>query len=147
MTVYYLPGTTGWDDFALFTGVPTALWLPAMQTSDGSFGVQNNQFGFNINWASDQTVVVEACTNLSNPDLAAGANQHAHDRLGLFQRSAVDELSRPFLPPALAVIIWFATRFSGRAKAEPEKFGFTPFHPGLNISLTRAARASGVNGF
>jgi hypothetical protein len=68
LTVYYLPGTTGWDDFALLTGVPTALWLPAMQTSDDSFGVQNNQFGFNINWASGQTVVVEACTNLANSD-------------------------------------------------------------------------------
>ncbi|MGO8835923.1 MAG: leucine-rich repeat domain-containing protein [Limisphaerales bacterium] len=67
VTVYYLPGTTGWDEFALLTGVPTALWSPAMQTSDGSFGVRNNQFGFNINWASDQTVVVEACTNLANP--------------------------------------------------------------------------------
>jgi hypothetical protein len=65
-TVYYLPDTTGWD--TTFASIPTALWLPAMQTSDGSFGVQNNQFGFNINWASDQTVVVEACTNLFNPD-------------------------------------------------------------------------------
>jgi hypothetical protein len=63
---YYLPGTTGWD--STFAGVPTALWLPAMQTSDGSFGVQTNQFGFNIIWASGQTVVVDACTNLSNPD-------------------------------------------------------------------------------
>jgi hypothetical protein len=29
--------------------------------------VRNNQFGFNINWARGQTVVVEACTNLANP--------------------------------------------------------------------------------
>jgi len=68
VTVYYLPGTTGWDDFALLAGVPTALWLPAMQTGDGSFGVRTNQFGFNISWASNKTVVVEACTNLANPD-------------------------------------------------------------------------------
>jgi hypothetical protein len=68
MTVYYLPDTTGWDDFSNQTGVPIAPWLPAMQTSDCSFGVQTNQFGFNINWASGKTVVVEACTNLSNPD-------------------------------------------------------------------------------
>jgi hypothetical protein len=65
-TVYYLPDTTGWD--TTFAGIPTALWLPAVQTSDGSFGVQTDQFGFNINWASGKTVVVEACTNLSNPD-------------------------------------------------------------------------------
>lgn len=65
-TVYYLPGTTGWD--AMFAGVPTALWLPQMQPVNINFGNQTNQFGFNINWASDQTVVVEACTNLFNPD-------------------------------------------------------------------------------
>ena len=38
-----------------------------MQTGDGSFGVRNNQFGFDFTWASGQTVVVDACTNLSNP--------------------------------------------------------------------------------
>ncbi|HLZ55026.1 MAG TPA: leucine-rich repeat protein, partial [Verrucomicrobiae bacterium] len=32
--IYYLPGTTGWN--------------PQVQTGDGSFGVQTNQFGFNI---------------------------------------------------------------------------------------------------
>jgi hypothetical protein len=66
-TAYYLPGTMGWDDFANNTGVLTTLWLPKVQTSDASFGVQTNQFGFNIKWASGQTVVVEACTDLSNP--------------------------------------------------------------------------------
>ena len=64
-TVYYLPGTTGWGN--TFGGDSTALWLPQIQTSDGYFGIQTNQFGFNINWASGQTVVVEACTNLLNP--------------------------------------------------------------------------------
>ncbi len=66
LTLYYLLGTSGWgSDFA---GRPIKLWLPLVQTSDASFGVQTNQFGFNISWASDQTVVVEACTNLANPD-------------------------------------------------------------------------------
>jgi hypothetical protein len=64
-TAYYLPGTTGWD--TTFGDLPTALWKPQVQTSDGSFGVLTNQFGFNISWASGQTVVVEACTNLANP--------------------------------------------------------------------------------
>jgi hypothetical protein len=63
--VYHLSGTMGWG--ATYGGLSTALWLPQAQTSDGSFGVQTNQFGFNINWASGQTVVVEASTNLSNP--------------------------------------------------------------------------------
>jgi hypothetical protein len=35
--------------------------------TDASFGVRSNQFGFNINWASGMTVVVEACTSLANP--------------------------------------------------------------------------------
>jgi hypothetical protein len=61
----YLPDTTGWG--TTFGGAPTALWLPQIQTNDGSFGIKNNQFGFNINWATGQTIVVEACTNLANP--------------------------------------------------------------------------------
>jgi hypothetical protein len=61
-TVYYLPGTTGWG--TTFDGLPTALWIPHVLTSDASFGVRTNQFGFNITWASGMTVVVEACTNL-----------------------------------------------------------------------------------
>ena len=64
-TVCYLPGNTGWD--ATFGGRPTALWKPQVQTSDGSFGVRTNQFGFNIAWASGMVIVVEACTNLANP--------------------------------------------------------------------------------
>jgi len=63
---YYLPGMNGWETY--FQNLPTIPWLPAMQTSDANFGVQTNQFGFNIKWASGQTVVVEASTNLSNPD-------------------------------------------------------------------------------
>ena len=64
-TVYYLPGTIGWG--STFDHRPTVLWLPQMQPGDASFGVLTNQFGFNINWASGQTVVVEACTDLANP--------------------------------------------------------------------------------
>ena len=64
-TVYYLPGTTGWG--TNFAGAATALWLPQIQTSDGGFGVQNRQFGFNLSWAGGQVVEVDACTNLANP--------------------------------------------------------------------------------
>ncbi len=63
--VYYLPGATGWDTNP--TGLPTALWVPQVQTGDASFGVGPNGFGFYINWASGQTVVVEASTSLANP--------------------------------------------------------------------------------
>jgi hypothetical protein len=43
------------------------LWNPLIQTSDGSFGVQNNQFGFNFTGTTNIPVEVEACTNLANP--------------------------------------------------------------------------------
>lgn len=66
VTVFYLPGTEGWG--TTFSGAPTALWLPQMQSVTANSGGPTNVFGFNINWASDQNVVVEACTNLSNPN-------------------------------------------------------------------------------
>jgi hypothetical protein len=66
--VYYLPATTGWEAFDANSGAnPAVLWLPRAITVDGDFGVRNNQFGFNLTWASDTVVVVEACTDLANP--------------------------------------------------------------------------------
>jgi hypothetical protein len=62
--VYYLPGTTGWG--ATFDGRPTVLWNPQAQ-NDASFGVQNNQFGFNITGSSNLVIVVEACNDFANP--------------------------------------------------------------------------------
>ena len=74
VTVYYLPKTTGWGTTLVYgywmddiNGPPTMLWKPQMQARNASFGVGSNQFGFNINWASGQVVVVETCTNLTNP--------------------------------------------------------------------------------
>jgi hypothetical protein len=43
------------------------LWNPLIQTGDGNFGVQNNQFGFDITGTAGIPIVVEACTNLANP--------------------------------------------------------------------------------
>jgi hypothetical protein len=67
-TVYYLPGTTGWG--TEYCGCPTALWLlpnPLILNNGSSFGVQTNQFGFVISWATNSSVVLEACTELTNP--------------------------------------------------------------------------------
>ena len=64
VTIYVLPGTTGWWSWGSIGAM--LWWLPTMQTGDGSFGVQTNQFGFNINWASEKTVVVEASSDLIN---------------------------------------------------------------------------------
>ncbi len=63
--IYYLPGASGWGP--TFAGYPTALWLPRITTNDEAFGVRSNQFGFNIDWASGQTVVIEASAGGSNP--------------------------------------------------------------------------------
>ncbi len=63
--VYYLPGTVGWD--TTYAGRPTLLWNPQVQTSDASFGVRTNGFGFTVTGNSDMIVVVDASTNLSDP--------------------------------------------------------------------------------
>ena len=52
-TIYYLPGTTGWN--------------PQVQISGTSFGMRTNQFGFNITGVNGLVIVVEACTNPANP--------------------------------------------------------------------------------
>jgi hypothetical protein len=70
-TAYYLPGTMGWGP--MFGGppsLPTALWLlpyPLILNNNPEFGVQTNGFGFIISWATNISVVVEACADLANP--------------------------------------------------------------------------------
>jgi hypothetical protein len=65
VTAFYLPGKSGWG--TNFAGLPTAVWLPQIQTSNASFGVKTNQFGFNITWADGLSVVVEASPSLRRP--------------------------------------------------------------------------------
>jgi hypothetical protein len=68
-TVYYLPGTTGWG--SSFGSRPTALWslpYPLILNFEPNFGVRTNRFDFTISWATNISVVVDACTNLANPD-------------------------------------------------------------------------------
>lgn len=62
--VYYLPGTLGWGPTL---GVAQAvLWNPQVEINDASFGVQTNQFGFNITGTANIPIVLEACTSLAN---------------------------------------------------------------------------------
>ena len=63
VTLYYLPGTTGWS--STYAGRPTKLWNPQAQTTDGSFGVRQNQFGFNIAGTPDIPIVIEASAALA----------------------------------------------------------------------------------
>jgi hypothetical protein len=65
VAVYYLPGTTGWGP--TFGGRPPVLWNVQVPTSDASFGVRTNQFGFTITGTRGLVIVVEACTDLVNP--------------------------------------------------------------------------------
>ncbi len=71
VTVYYMPGTTGWSNTygaaGGYPGAPTALWNPIIEAGDGNFGVVNGQFGFDIKGTPGIPIVVEACTNLANP--------------------------------------------------------------------------------
>ncbi len=62
VTIYYLPGTTGWG--TTFGGRQTLLWNPQIP-SDTSFGVLANRFGFNITGTTNIPIIVEACTNLA----------------------------------------------------------------------------------
>jgi len=63
-TAYYRAGTTGWG--STFGGISTALWNVRVR-SDASLGGRANQFGFNLTGLTNQTIVVEACTNLFLP--------------------------------------------------------------------------------
>jgi hypothetical protein len=57
------------------------LWLPQIQTADASFGVKSNVFGFNISWASSETLVVEASTNLKSLWIPLATNTLTSDSL------------------------------------------------------------------
>ena len=62
--VYSLPGTTGWE--ATYAGRPALLWNPQVQTTDGSFGVRQNQFGFNIAGTPGIPLAIEASSDLAS---------------------------------------------------------------------------------
>jgi hypothetical protein len=66
--VYYVPGTAGWGN--TFGGCPTAPWFqhnPQILGNSDGLGVRSNQFGFTVSWATNTSVVVQACTDLANP--------------------------------------------------------------------------------
>jgi len=86
VTVYYLPGTTGWS--TTFGGRPTAPWLLPNPL------ILNNGSGF---WRENQWVRLRhllgnehpcRCGSLHRPSQSAvvsGGNQHSDKRLVLFQ--------------------------------------------------------------
>lgn len=64
-TVYYLPGSQGWD--SIFGDRPAVAWNPEALIHESRFGVRTNLFGFHIAGSSGLLVVVESCTNLARP--------------------------------------------------------------------------------
>ena len=67
--VQYLPGTMGWS--SVFAGWPTEAWhlpTPRILRPGPWFSGQTDEFGFTISWAKNVPVVVEACTDLTNPN-------------------------------------------------------------------------------
>jgi hypothetical protein len=65
VTIYYLPGTTGWG--STYGGRPTALWRPLARTDGMRDAFQTNHFGFIVSWAAGMTVVVDASATLASP--------------------------------------------------------------------------------
>jgi hypothetical protein len=65
VSVFYIPGSTGTTNY--FGGLLPLPWNPVIQTGDGSFGVQGNQFGFNVTGTSNLVVVVQGSTSLASP--------------------------------------------------------------------------------
>ena len=60
---YYYCGTTGWG--TNYAGLPTVMLCPP-QIAPGSAGMKPSGFGFTLTSLTNQTIVVEASTNLAN---------------------------------------------------------------------------------
>jgi hypothetical protein len=79
LTIYYLAGTKGWD--TTLGERPTALWtLPSLT----AFMTRTNGFGFSIAGSGSVGVVVETCTNLSNPAWVPVATNRLSNGSGKF---------------------------------------------------------------
>lgn len=63
VTVYYLPGTTGWSNN--FAARPAELWNPEITVADPAFGIETPGFGLSITGTTNIPIVIEAATNLN----------------------------------------------------------------------------------
>jgi len=93
-TVYYLPGTTGWEN--TFAGRPTELWelpYPVILTTAPNLGVLGNEFGFTISWATNASVAVDVATDLGSPTWSAVSTNVLSE--GVTQFSDADRADQP----------------------------------------------------
>jgi hypothetical protein len=63
VTLYYLPGTTGWGStYATTPPIPAVLWNPQSQSAAGGMAA-GTSFGFNVVGTADIPIVIEASAN------------------------------------------------------------------------------------
>jgi hypothetical protein len=63
--IYYLPDRAGWGPS--LASRRTALWLPRIHSAKVQREAGTDAFYFTVNWASGQTVAIEACPSLTSP--------------------------------------------------------------------------------
>jgi hypothetical protein len=117
-TLYYLPGTMGWS--------------AQVQTSDASFGVRTNRFGFTITGNSGLGIVVEACTNLAHPawspvqtiTLSSGSSYFSDPQWTNYPRCFYRVLTSTF--GGLQAVLWNPQAQTGGAtfSVRSNQFGF-----------------------
>jgi hypothetical protein len=67
VTVYYLPGTSGWKgSFGTVPIIPALPWNPRLQPSGATLAGPSSPFGFIVTGSHNLSIVVESCTNLLN---------------------------------------------------------------------------------
>jgi len=67
-TAYYLLGTSGWGStFGGWLTAPLFQSKPQILAGGNGFGVSSNQFSFTVAWATNTSVIIQACTNLGSP--------------------------------------------------------------------------------
>jgi hypothetical protein len=65
------------------------LWNPQAQTTDGSLGVRQNPFGFNIAGTAGIPLVIEASTDLADAPWLPSQTCTAHNGAGGFRRGVL----------------------------------------------------------
>jgi len=67
VTVYYLPGSKGASYWLTSGAAHVILWNARIQSGTGGFALGSDPFGFTITGNQYLVIVVETCTDLSNP--------------------------------------------------------------------------------
>ena len=135
-TVYYLPGTSGWDSFATNADVPIAPLAPSLSV-DFEFRTNLRRSVEPIRFhhlLGDECIRHRGRHDQPFPArLAARSDQCPHQRLSLFQRSELDQLSGPLLSPAPCGLSFLSGhRFKNSpVPSWPFRYDFPAGRPGI----------------